>query len=69
MLAFTEPGHVLYGSDWPFAHQEAGTYYNHHLETYPHYAPGQVEAIDRGNAEALFPRLADPSPSAVVDVR
>ncbi|MEU5299377.1 amidohydrolase family protein [Streptomyces noursei] len=69
LLAFAEPGHVLYGSDWPFAPQDAGTYYNHHLETYPHYSPGQVEAIDRGNAEALFPRLAGPSPSAAVDVR
>ncbi|ASQ94578.1 amidohydrolase family protein [Streptomyces sp. 11-1-2] len=58
LLAFAEPGHVLYGSDWPFAPQDAGTYYNHYLETYPDYAPGQAEAIDRGNAEALFPRLA-----------
>ncbi|MBO3675252.1 amidohydrolase family protein [Streptomyces sp. NEAU-YJ-81] len=58
LLAFAEPGHVLYGSDWPFAPQDAGTYYNHYLETYPDYTPGQAEAIDRGNAEALFPRLA-----------
>ncbi|BBJ43912.1 amidohydrolase [Streptomyces antimycoticus] len=57
LLAFAEPGHVLYGSDWPFAPQDAGTYYNHYLETYPDYDPGQAEAIDRGNAEALFPRL------------
>ncbi|MEU1944645.1 amidohydrolase family protein [Streptomyces sp. NPDC020125] len=57
LLAFAEPGHVLYGSDWPFAPRDAGTYYNHYLETYPDYAPGQAEAIDRGNAEALFPRL------------
>ncbi|SEB87684.1 amidohydrolase family protein [Streptomyces melanosporofaciens] len=57
LLAFAEPGHVLYGSDWPFAPQDAGTYYNHYLETYPDYAAGQAEAIDRGNAEALFPRL------------
>lgn len=58
LLAFAEPGHVLYGSDWPFAPQNAGTYYNEYLEAYPHYAPGQAEAIDRGNAEVLFPRLA-----------
>ncbi|MFI0769144.1 amidohydrolase family protein [Streptomyces melanosporofaciens] len=57
LLAFAEPGHVVYGSDWPFAPQDAGTYYNHYLETYPDYAPGQAEAIDRGNAEALFPHL------------
>ncbi|MFI9029610.1 amidohydrolase family protein [Streptomyces sp. NPDC053560] len=58
LLAFAEPGHVLYGSDWPFAPQDAGSYYNHYLEAYPDYAPGQADAINRGNAEALFPRLA-----------
>ncbi|MFF9673384.1 amidohydrolase family protein [Streptomyces eurythermus] len=55
LLAFAEPGHVLYGSDWPFAPQETGSYYNHYLETYPDYAPGQADAIDRKNAEILFP--------------
>ncbi|WP_159665524.1 amidohydrolase family protein, partial [Streptomyces mexicanus] len=58
LLAFAEPGHVLYGSDWPFAPQEAGSYYNHFLETYPDFTPGQAKAIDRKNAETLFPRLA-----------
>jgi predicted TIM-barrel fold metal-dependent hydrolase len=58
LLAFAEPGHVLYGSDWPFAPEETGSYYNHYLETYPGYTPGQAEAINRGSAEALFPRLA-----------
>jgi predicted TIM-barrel fold metal-dependent hydrolase len=58
LLAFARPGHVLYGSDWPFAPQEAGTYYNHYLETYPDFIPGQAKAIERGNAEAVFPRLA-----------
>jgi predicted TIM-barrel fold metal-dependent hydrolase len=59
LLAFAEPGHILYGSDWPFAPQEAGRYYNGFLETYPHYASGQAEAINRRNAQALFPRLAN----------
>ncbi|WP_406135701.1 amidohydrolase family protein [Streptomyces sp. NBC_01089] len=58
LLAFAEPGHVLYGSDWPFAPQDAGSYYNHFLETYPDFTPGQAEAINRGSAEVLFPRLA-----------
>ncbi len=31
---------------------------NHYLETYLDHTPGQAEAIDRGNAEVLFPRLA-----------
>ncbi|MGW1836168.1 amidohydrolase family protein [Streptomyces sp. NPDC002067] len=58
LLAFAEPGHVLYGSDWPFAPEEAGGYYDHFLETYPDFTPGQAAAIDRAGAEALFPRLA-----------
>ncbi len=57
LLAFAEPGHVLYGSDWPFAPQEAGSYYNDFLETYTGFRPGEAAAIDRGNAEVLFPRL------------
>jgi 6-methylsalicylate decarboxylase len=57
LLAFAEPGHVLYGSDWPFAPRDAGSYYNHFLQTYPDFAPGQAEAINRGSAETLFPRL------------
>ncbi|MGW8380647.1 amidohydrolase family protein [Streptomyces sp. ODS28] len=58
LLAFAAPGHVLYGSDWPFAPEEAGSYYNQYLEGYEGFAPGQAEAVDRTNAEALFPRLA-----------
>ncbi|UNO38385.1 amidohydrolase family protein [Streptomyces sp. MST-110588] len=58
LLAFAEPDHVLYGSDWPFAPQEAGTYYNRFLETYPDFTPGQAEAVNRRNAEVLFPCLA-----------
>ncbi|WP_327297846.1 amidohydrolase family protein [Streptomyces sp. NBC_01197] len=58
LLAFAEPGHVLYGSDWPFAPQNTGNYYDHFLETYRDFTPGQAEAVNRGSAEALFPRLA-----------
>ncbi|MFF4749172.1 amidohydrolase family protein [Streptomyces sp. NPDC002514] len=58
LLAFAEPGHILYGSDWPFAPEEAGSRFNHYLDTAPGIDPGQAHAIGRGSAEALFPRLA-----------
>lgn len=58
LFAFAEPDHILYGSDWPFAPEDAGRYYNHFLETYPHLTSGQAGAINRGNAELLVPRLA-----------
>jgi predicted TIM-barrel fold metal-dependent hydrolase len=58
LLAFAEPGHLLYGSDWPFANETAGTYFNGFLEEYNGFSDGQAFAIERGSAEVLFPRLA-----------
>jgi predicted TIM-barrel fold metal-dependent hydrolase len=58
LLAFAEPDHVLYGSDWPFAPEQVGTVFNHHLDTYRYADEGHHAAINRGNAEILFPRLS-----------
>lgn len=57
LLAFAAPGHILYGSDWPFAPEEAGAYYNRFLDTDPSLTPETAAAINRESAEALFPRL------------
>lgn len=57
LLEFAEPGHVLYGSDWPFAKEEAGAYFNGFLDSYEKFESGQAHALNRGNAEVLFPRL------------
>ncbi|MFD4505893.1 amidohydrolase family protein [Streptomyces sp. NPDC058457] len=56
LLAFARPGHVLFGSDWPFAPAAAGQYFANGLDS--GVDPGTLAAVDRGNAEALFPRLA-----------
>lgn len=58
LLAFAEPGHVLYGSDWPFASEQAGSYFNGFLQDYHDLTPGRSADIERGSAEVLFPRLA-----------
>jgi predicted TIM-barrel fold metal-dependent hydrolase len=58
LLAFAEPGHVLYGSDWPFANEQAGSYFNGFLDDYQQFSAGESVAIERRSAEALFPRLA-----------
>jgi 6-methylsalicylate decarboxylase len=58
LLAFAEPGHVLYGSDWPFANEEAGAYFNGFLENYDHFGADEAEHIERASAEVLFSRLA-----------
>ena len=57
LLAFAEPGHVLYGSDWPFAPESVGSWFNHELQTYAFRDDGDAAAIDRASAELLFPRL------------
>ena len=58
LLAFAAPGHVFYGSDFPFAVEEWGAVFDAGLDDYPSWQPGQLDAVNRGNAEALFPRLA-----------
>jgi predicted TIM-barrel fold metal-dependent hydrolase len=58
LLAFAAPGHITFGSDWPFAPVEAGRYFAAGLETYDGLDTDARNAIDRTNALALFPRLA-----------
>jgi 6-methylsalicylate decarboxylase len=57
LLAFAKPGHVTFGSDWPFAPVAAGKLFAAGLETYAGLDANAREAIERGNALALFPRL------------
>lgn len=57
LLAFAKPGHVTFGSDWPFAPVAAGQYFAAGLEAYPGLDDTTRDAIDRTNARALFPRF------------
>ena len=57
LLAFAKPGHVTFGSDWPFAPTAAGKLFAAGLETYPGLDASTRAAIERTNALALFPRL------------
>ena len=56
LLAFTDPTHVLFGSDWPFAPLPASQLFAAGLENYP-LDHATRTAIDHNNALALFPRL------------
>jgi 6-methylsalicylate decarboxylase len=58
LLAFAAPGHVLYGSDFPFATEPWVLQFDSGLDDYPGWQPGRLDAVNRGGAEALFPRLA-----------
>jgi len=58
LLAFAKPGHATFGSDWPFAPIPAGQYYAAGLEAYLADDQSTLDAVNRTNALALFPRLA-----------
>jgi 6-methylsalicylate decarboxylase len=54
LLAFADPTHITFGSDFPFA--PSSKMFTAALDAYP-LDDTQRHAIARGNAEALFPRL------------
>lgn len=56
LRAFAAPGHVLYGSDWPFAPPHVSAYFDTHLEAVS--SPDELSEVSRGAAQRLFPRLA-----------
>lgn len=57
LLEVADPGRITYGTDFPFAPAAAIDFLNMQYEKYP-LGPVLRAAIDRGNAEALFPRLS-----------
>jgi len=58
LLAFAKPGHVLFGSDWPYAPAIAVSYFTGQFDTYGALDADGHAAIDRGSAEALFTQFA-----------
>ncbi|MFV8165640.1 amidohydrolase family protein [Mycobacterium sp. 134] len=73
LLAFAKPGHITFGSDWPFAPLPASRLFAAGLDTYDGLDTAGRQAINRDNALALFPRLgtasAAPAPSPLDQVR
>jgi predicted TIM-barrel fold metal-dependent hydrolase len=57
LLAFAKPGHITFGSDFPFAPLAVSQYFADGLEKYDGLDGDARDAIDRTNALALFPRL------------
>jgi predicted TIM-barrel fold metal-dependent hydrolase len=54
LMTFAKPGHVLFGSDWPYAPELAVAYFTGCLDNYDL----DHAAVNRDNALALFPRLS-----------
>jgi predicted TIM-barrel fold metal-dependent hydrolase len=70
LLAFAKPGHITFGSDWPFAPLTAGKLFAAGLDNYTGLDAGTRDAINRTNALALFPRLGNapaPTPRPIID--
>ena len=58
LLAFAEPDHVLFGSDFPYAPAPVVGAFTQMYEAFP-MGESQRRSIDRGAAEHLFPRLRE----------
>ncbi|MCW2902206.1 MAG: amidohydrolase 2, partial [Streptosporangiaceae bacterium] len=56
LLGFADPARITYGTDYPYAPAELAAGFGHSYERYVIDADLRG-AIDRGNAETLFPRL------------
>ncbi len=57
LLAFADPTHITYGSDWPYAPKPRSLHFTRLLEEFP-LDDAQRHAIDCGNAQRLFARFA-----------
>jgi 6-methylsalicylate decarboxylase len=57
LLEFADPTHIVFGSDFPFVPKDISKRYDSWLDEYP-MSEEQRTAINHGNAEILFPRLA-----------
>ncbi len=57
LMAFADPAHIVFGADNPYISSNIQAKFSQALDKYPGFAPGQLDAINHGNAETLFPRL------------
>lgn len=73
LLAFAKPGHITFGSDFPFAPLAAGQLFAAGLDGYRGLEESVREEIDRLTALRLFPRFgsapAQPGPSPIAEFR
>jgi predicted TIM-barrel fold metal-dependent hydrolase len=56
LMAFAAPGHVVFGTDWPYAAPAVIEHFRAQLAAYE-FAPGDREAVLGTAAQDLFPRL------------
>ena len=54
VLAFARPGHLVFGTDWPFAPQPVVDHFTAGLHQYAGIDEAVRRAVDQNNAVALF---------------
>ena len=59
LLAFARPGHILYGTDYPYASTAVSKTFTRRLDEAEGLPPGKLSEINTG-ARALFGRLSRP---------
>lgn len=57
LLAFADPQRITFGSDWPYATRERAAHFTRRFDAFG-FDAAQKQAVERGNALRLFPRLA-----------
>lgn len=57
LTAFAEEGHILFGTDFPFAPADVTSFFTRQLDAYADLTVDERAAINHGNTEVLFPRL------------
>lgn len=58
LKGFAKPGHILFGSDFPYAPREGIKVFTKKLEDYQWKQDDEWREVERGGAEKLFPRFA-----------
>ena len=69
LMALARPGHVLFGSAWPYVPDDGVAYFTGLLGERSGLDLAARHAIERGSAEALFPRLAADASAATGSAR
>lgn len=57
LMAFAKPGHVLYGSDYPYAPASVGASFTKDLDSYPDFIDDEYEQVNNKAGKTLFNRL------------
>ena len=58
-MEVAQPGHVYYGSDWPYIDRHTVEEQNTCLATWNGFTPPTRNAVSRESGLALFPRFRD----------